>query len=88
MIFTCIMLCVVGQVSREKAELVARSDKLTNERDRLIKERTSAEKQLRDSDVKLKEMIEKVGIFVMGNLTCALLQISRLFLVCSILKIS
>jgi len=33
---------------------------MTSERDRLIKERTSAEKQLRETELKLKEMIDKV----------------------------
>jgi len=47
-------------VAREKAELVSRSEKLTIERDRLIKERTSAEKQLRETELKLKEGIDKV----------------------------
>jgi len=47
-------------MAREKAELVSRSEKLTIERDRLIKERTCAEKQLRETELKLKEGIDKV----------------------------
>jgi len=47
-------------MARDKAELVSRSEKLTSERDRLIKERTSAEKQLHETELKLKEGADKV----------------------------
>jgi len=47
-------------MARDKAELVSRSEKLTSERDRLIKERTYAEKQLRETELKLKEGADKV----------------------------
>ena len=53
------------QMRREKSELATRSEKMTSERDRLIKERTSAEKQLRETELKLKEMIDKVVFYTL-----------------------
>ena len=45
---------------RDKSELAYRTEKMTSERDRLIKERTSAEKQLRETELKLKDSNDKV----------------------------
>ena len=53
----------------EKVELVSRSEKLTSERDRLIKERTSAEKQLRETELKLKGGTDKVDCTALIMLT-------------------
>jgi len=47
-------------MAREKTELAARTEKMMSERDRLIKERTSAEKQLRETELKLKDVVDKV----------------------------
>jgi len=47
-------------MAREKSEIDARSEKMSAERDRLIKERTTAEKQLHETELKLKEVTDKV----------------------------
>jgi len=54
------MLWLGEQMAQEKAELLSRTEKMTSERDRLIKERTTAEKQLRETELKLKEVVDKV----------------------------